>query len=428
MKDSVIKGTGNSRYLKSVANLLTLYPTYEDFAQALIAGTFPIDLNGINAAGFQQVGTALNKASFLKDATAELYGLDASAVPDDLFQVLASQGRYKIGVNVTVNGTPAPGVTIGGITSGSGGAVTTDSKGYAEGYTTEKTVTLTVAKLYADVPSKSVTVNTNGHIFSRASIALTSTPGQIEVTSSQVVRFSPAVEKVDIFAVGGGGSGAIDYERNAEATGGSGGYTATKLGVAVVNRQVTVSIGAGGEPSTVKSNMGGSSWGKNGGTTTVTTGSVVVSAAGGRGGQYTTGVAGGSGSGGVDNTNNNVGKGGTNGGDGESTYNYAGGKGQGKTTTAFEEGTGTQYCAAGAGATGDYSHDEDMTGGAGPGGGSGYSSYGYGAQKNLQAGSGSLPGCGGGGFAIGGPVRDGTVYTYSSGAGADGIAILRWGK
>lgn len=39
-----------------------------------------------------QEGTPLNKATFLKDATAALYGMGASAVPDD---VLAELGKYK---------------------------------------------------------------------------------------------------------------------------------------------------------------------------------------------------------------------------------------------------------------------------------------------------------------------------------------------
>lgn len=39
-----------------------------------------------------QAGTPLNKATFLKDATAALYGLGASAVPDDVF---AELGKYK---------------------------------------------------------------------------------------------------------------------------------------------------------------------------------------------------------------------------------------------------------------------------------------------------------------------------------------------
>lgn len=89
MKDSIIKNTGNSRYLKSVENFLSVYPTYESFAAALQAGTFPIDLNGINKAGFQQVGDSLGKANLLKDATAAALGLSADNVPDDALQVLS---------------------------------------------------------------------------------------------------------------------------------------------------------------------------------------------------------------------------------------------------------------------------------------------------------------------------------------------------
>ena len=39
-----------------------------------------------------QVGTPINKATLLKDATAALYGLGPGAVPDD---VLAELGKYK---------------------------------------------------------------------------------------------------------------------------------------------------------------------------------------------------------------------------------------------------------------------------------------------------------------------------------------------
>lgn len=74
MQDGIIKGTGNSRYLKSISNFLTQYPTYQDFVAALVAGTLPIDLNGINETGWDQLGTALNKANLLSDETAAAYG------------------------------------------------------------------------------------------------------------------------------------------------------------------------------------------------------------------------------------------------------------------------------------------------------------------------------------------------------------------
>lgn len=84
MLDNIIKGNGNSRYMKTVQEALSLYPTYEAFMQALIEGTFPFDLNGINAAGWTQIGTMLTKANLLKDTTAALYGLGSGAVPDDV--------------------------------------------------------------------------------------------------------------------------------------------------------------------------------------------------------------------------------------------------------------------------------------------------------------------------------------------------------
>lgn len=97
MQDGIIKGVGNSRYLKSVPSFLSLYPTYEAFCEALIAGTLPIDLNGINEAGWTQTGTPLNKASLLKDTTAALYGLENTAVPDDVLAKLPSRFDPKVG-------------------------------------------------------------------------------------------------------------------------------------------------------------------------------------------------------------------------------------------------------------------------------------------------------------------------------------------
>ena len=89
MTDGVIKGSGNSRYLKTVSNAKTLYPTYDDFLAALIAGTLPIDLNGINPAGWKQQGTPLDKGSLLKDQTAAILDLDETAVPDDVLSLLS---------------------------------------------------------------------------------------------------------------------------------------------------------------------------------------------------------------------------------------------------------------------------------------------------------------------------------------------------
>ena len=96
MKDSVIKGTGNSRYLKSSLEGIT---TWEQFRAALAAGTLPVDLSGINSEGFQQLGDPLNKVTFLKDGTAEKYGMDNTAVPDEVLDVLSKsvvEGTYPV--------------------------------------------------------------------------------------------------------------------------------------------------------------------------------------------------------------------------------------------------------------------------------------------------------------------------------------------
>lgn len=91
MQDGIIKGTGNSRFLKSVPDFLSQYPTYESFVAALAAGTLPVDFNGINETGWQQLGTALNKGNLLSDETAEMLGLPNTATPNDAFSLLVAR-------------------------------------------------------------------------------------------------------------------------------------------------------------------------------------------------------------------------------------------------------------------------------------------------------------------------------------------------
>ena len=115
MKDSVIKGTGNSRYLKSSLEGIT---TWEQFRAALAAGTLPVDLNGINPEGFQQLGDPLNKVTHLKDGTAEKYGMDNTAVPDDVLDVLSKSvlnDAYKT-VDVYAGQNWKTGSVTGGLT------------------------------------------------------------------------------------------------------------------------------------------------------------------------------------------------------------------------------------------------------------------------------------------------------------------------
>lgn len=95
MQDAIINETGNSRFLRSIAGFLQAYPTYEAFAAALIAGTLPVDLNGIDPDGWAQLGTDLNKANLLTDATAALAGLGPEATPNMMFAALANKAKTE---------------------------------------------------------------------------------------------------------------------------------------------------------------------------------------------------------------------------------------------------------------------------------------------------------------------------------------------
>lgn len=102
MIDSVLKGTGNSRFLKSAVPAGT---SWADALAMLHSGTFPIDFNGINTEGFQQVGTPLNKANLLKDATAAQIGLPPSTTPDGMFQALGNTGELHVWRKTITSGT-----------------------------------------------------------------------------------------------------------------------------------------------------------------------------------------------------------------------------------------------------------------------------------------------------------------------------------
>lgn len=113
MIDSVLKGTGNSRFLKSAVPAGT---SWADALAMLQAGTFPIDFNGINAEGFQQVGTPLNKANLLKDATAAQIGLPPSATPDGMFQALGNTGELHVWRKTVTTAQEIPaGYTLGDV-------------------------------------------------------------------------------------------------------------------------------------------------------------------------------------------------------------------------------------------------------------------------------------------------------------------------
>lgn len=280
---------------------------------------------------------------------------------------------------------------------------------------------------------------------------------QIKITSSTVCAFSDRVTSADVFAVGGGGSGAVkirgykdsanDYV--ADATGGGGGYTNTEIGIDTIPTY-TVTIGAGGDSvsqemttrdfslSTYKSKSG-----NDGGETSVTTSyGTIISAPGGKRGTASTmwsspGADGGSGSGAACRGINtaSVGSSGVDGADGGdaywgSTVDAAGGKGQGKTTHAFGETTGESgYSAAGASACAEF-YDTSNTfsfvvGTCGDGAGTADAQHAEYSAASAEGSDAAFHGCGGG-AAVGLLYSQGSSFTAKSGAGAPGIVIFRW--
>lgn len=101
MENLVPLGTGNSRLMKSNIPAST---TLAQLIQMWNNGTFPYDIGPLNSAGISQQGTPLNKDTLLKDATAALYGLTNTAVPDDVLAKLAEAAFVEDGVVTDIDG------------------------------------------------------------------------------------------------------------------------------------------------------------------------------------------------------------------------------------------------------------------------------------------------------------------------------------
>lgn len=428
MQDGIIKGTGNSRFLKSISDFLTQYPTYESFAEALTAGTLPVDFNGINEAGWQQLGTALSMGTLLGNETAALYGLGQNAVPDDVFASIVSMldgNWYNIHVQLP-DGTPVVGAEVSGLTPTVGTKIFTNSKGDAFGKSNTDPANVQVISPYYDfVSSGSISVPSTAKV-TRHSVTLQAKDltYPIEITSSQKVKFSPKFGKVDMFLVGGGGSGAItNMNQLGGATGGGGGFTTTVKNITLSDKEVTFSIGAGGS-SISGLNSGaatGHGPGRSGGTTSVAiTGGSSYTAAGGAGGNTATTSAsskscsaqpanGGAKSGSFSvwcDTSADTG--------GHSVTNGANGH------YAFDGTSGTRYGAGGgAYAYNPYDPSNEYRWGSsgGTSGGGGYTFGQYGINATVY-GSGGGPGCSDNYGEIGGK-------TCTSGAGKCGVVLIR---
>lgn len=227
---------------------------------------------------------------------------------------------------------------------------------------------------------------------------------RIKFLSSGVLEWLSGESEIDVFLVGGGGSGAF-------GAGGGSGYTKTQKNIRITkNQKIQVTIGTGGRRAY------GNFYGNSGGTTTFASYSALGGSPGGSGGDGGNGGSGG-GAYNLKYAGYTGGGAGCNGGNGQDTNgggDYGkGGKGQGSTTREFGEISGPLHAGGGQGAC---ATGSACTNGSGPNGESGY---------NSTTDSNYYPGKGGAGYGGGGGGAANNSGTDYNGAGSKGVVIIR---
>ena len=357
-------------------------------------------------------GDPLSKETLLKDATAALYGLDATAVPDEVLERISRMFPANMGV-LTVY-----------IASAGGSPIDTMIRITPAINDETEFLTLLNGRFSIFAPPGTYTVSIVGSPFittrdSAKSVTVTAgcfvqtsftvewvDSGKAYIEESRTLYVPEHLSSVDLCAIGGGGSGATETNNYGVATGGAGGYLKNMFSANLGGKTLSITVGAGGERAVGN--------GKAGGATTVkSNGSAILNAPGGGGrksasARNAAGADGGSGSGGV--YSRVCYNGGSDGSDGGGSN---GGKGQGTTTREFGEASGTLYC--GGGGSMNYGNGTHSAGGAG-GGGDG--EYGGNTSAIVYGGDGTAYGAGGG--------AAGAYNQKYSGAGYQGVLIIRW--
>ena len=231
--------------------------------------------------------------------------------------------------------------------------------------------------------------------------------GVVELlTSGTIVFLEPKL--IDVFMVGGGGSGkqSVGGHDNDGYGGGGGGYTRTIKRITVpANYNITVSVGAGGDVGAGNSSA-----------------FLSYTVSGGAGANGREGGAGGSGGGGGVLKNSGYGAGGSDGNNGENGYGaYArnGGTGQGFSTREFGETNGKLYGGGGGGGRCMSAQSPVVSAGGSGGGGAGaWHSTDPTLFQDAVAGGANTGGGGGG-------IARGNNHTTIGAPGGSGIVCFR---
>lgn len=116
MTDTIIKGSGNSRTLKTVPNIKSMVSSLDDLLDLFIAG-FPVDVGPLNQAGVEQIGTGYTKAEVLTDALCSALGLSTTATPNqalDKLRQLVNAAQSTANGNAKIQAGYYTGTNTGG--------------------------------------------------------------------------------------------------------------------------------------------------------------------------------------------------------------------------------------------------------------------------------------------------------------------------
>ena len=192
------------------------------------------------------------QGTIIGSATAQVLQIaEGSNVDDALLKLAMPEGKYALQITLLSPGSrPIPNIAITGITTITGGAVSTDANGKAFGFATSNPVTVTAnLSNFMDLTgnaSQSFSL-TSGVVNQGVITATRASSAQKLFTSSGAFYFSPDVAEYDWSAIGGGyNGGAGDYSADSWGgstivTGGSGGNAG-----GIINR-----AGNAANPSTV---------------------------------------------------------------------------------------------------------------------------------------------------------------------------------
>lgn len=364
--------------------------------------------------------------------TAQVFGLDADATPDQVFSQIAQQFGKTVNVTVTLDGSPISGVTVDGITTKDGGVCITNSSGIASGYCGTNSTKLTAKSIWLDVDDVSKTVDTS-LVETNTSIAMTSkSNGTVRIDNSKTVRFTNKRTSIQYYLIGGGAGGGLYVGTNSKVViGGSGGGGWGDGTLQYTGGDIEVVVGSGGKGiTTLEEDM---IEGSSGGATIITynedryrtsstgrPGEMLAPASSERG----DGPGGNGGSGGgyayvaSRSTSEAIGEnGGQDGSDGEGRDP---GTGCGTSTTV----DGIKYCSGAGGLA--YNKNADSEGIGQPGYGAGAGVITTNISVTNTAHDGTLPGAAGGNVIVSGRLSGSNNVSFKSSSGADGIVIFKW--